>query len=345
VRPTLPLAAVTRFRSPRRRPLKRNGLVGRMVGNFIVERQLGVGGMGCVYTALHPTLGSRAALKVLHNALSLDRNHVDRFVDEARAAAAVGHPGLVRVFDFGTLPDGRCYSMMEYLEGEDLDHTLRREQRLDPLRVAEIGRQVADALAAAHAGGIVHRDLKPANLFSTRGPDGGERVKILDFGVAKLVGPTLGTPRTCDGMVIGTPQYVSPEQAYGIDDVDGRADVYALGVVLYELCTGRVPFDHKQARQVLKAHAYERPTRVGEHVPGIPWELEAIIMKCLRKRRSARFQSMVELRDALAAFIAAESMPKPTPRRFPSLRVQTLVATLAALALGATTLGATLGLA
>ncbi len=279
-------------------------LVGARIGNFLVESLLGEGAMGAVYIGVHDTLARRVAIKVIHAHLATDANLVERFIDEARAISGLGHPGLVQVHDFGLLPDGRQYSMMELLDGEDLEHLLRRERRLSPARAARLGAQVADALAAAHARGIIHRDLKSANLFVVRPEAGGgeEQVKVLDFGIAKLLRPIEegGVGRTMAGTIVGTPLYMSPEQAFG-QEVDGRTDMYALGVVLYELLAGRLPFTGENHLELLYAQAHELPPSLLQVAPDVPPALAEIVMRCLQKKREDRYPDMATVATALRA--------------------------------------------
>ena len=274
--------------------------VGSRVGNFVVESLLGEGAMGAVYLAQHDTLRRKVAIKVLLPALAADRGLVERFIDEARVVSGLGHPGVVQVLDFGTLPDGRRYSVMEYLQGEDLEHVLRREGRMEPWRVARLGAQIADALAVAHEAGVVHRDLKPANLFVTRDASGEEQIKILDFGIAKLLGDGEVT-RTKAGTVMGTPQYLSPEQASGRTDLDGRSDMYSLGVCLYEMLAGRPPFVSNNTIELLMNHAKDPAPPLLGLAPATPPALAAIVMRCLEKDRAARFTSARELRVSVLA--------------------------------------------
>jgi eukaryotic-like serine/threonine-protein kinase len=218
-------------------------MIGQNFGNYRVTRLIGEGGMGVVYVAEHASIGRRAAVKVLRPGLTEDVEITKRFFNEARAANAIRHPGIVEVFDSGTLPSGVAYLVMELLEGESLAARLRRLGRLELTEARAIGVQTASALGAAHAAGIVHRDLKPDNLFLVRDyrDVSGENVKVLDFGIAKL---GIGTSRsvsvkTRTGSVTGTPAYMSPEQCRGTKEVDHRTDIYALGVILYEMVAGR----------------------------------------------------------------------------------------------------------
>ena len=249
--------------------------------------------MGRVYRVRHRTLGKRFAMKTLRDDLASDRVVAARFVQEARAMAALDHPNVVAIIDFGELDGGIPYFVMELLEGESLATLIRREGALGARRARGIVRQIASALTVAHAAGIVHRDLKPDNVHV--GP--GDAVKILDFGIAKVLGASRLT-RT--GMIFGTPHYISPEQASG-DAVDHRADLYSLGVLSYELLTGRVPFEADSFMGVLTQHLYSEPIppsrlRSSDESLG---ELEPVVLRCLEKSPDARFSSAAELIAAL----------------------------------------------
>jgi serine/threonine protein kinase len=212
-----------------------------LLGNYRIVERLGEGGMGVVYIGRHETLGHRAVVKVLRLELSHNADMVQRFFNEAQAATAIRNPGIVQVFDFGTIPDGRAYLVMELLEGETLSARLEKRQ-LDYRECCRIGRQVAKVLQAAHARGITHRDLKPDNLYLVRDDEvvGGERVKVLDFGIAKLAGEVHASRvKTRTGAIMGTPIYMSPEQCRGTGAVDARADIYSLGCILFEMTCAR----------------------------------------------------------------------------------------------------------
>jgi serine/threonine-protein kinase len=200
-------------------------MVGVTVGSYQIVRQIGEGGMGAVYLGMHSILGRPAAIKVLLPELSQQRDIVGRLFNEARAATAIRHPGIVEVYDFGFLPDGSAYIAMEFLEGETLASRLRRQGRLSVAVAIQCGRQIAAALHAAHGKGITHRDLKPDNVFLVADPEIGERVKLLDFGIAKLTAEDPGGTHTRTGMVMGTPVYMSPEQCRGASTLDSRSDL------------------------------------------------------------------------------------------------------------------------
>jgi serine/threonine protein kinase len=214
-------------------------------GNYRVVRQLGEGGMGVVFEALHEEIGKRAAIKVLHTAYSKDPQISARFLTEARAVNLVQHPGLVSIFEFGRTPDGAAFLVMEFLEGETLRERVHRLGRLAVADARRIARQIAGALAAAHEKNVVHRDLKPENVMLIPEPElpGGERAKVLDFGVAKVAqGSAAGATQA--GAFLGTPAYMAPEQCLSAASVDDKADVYALGVMLYETHHGAFPVEN-----------------------------------------------------------------------------------------------------
>ncbi|MCC6215630.1 MAG: serine/threonine protein kinase [Polyangiaceae bacterium] len=263
-------------------------------GRYHIESLLGEGGMGLVFRARRKVIDKPVAVKVLRADLAQDREVTERFLTEARAASSIGNAHIIDVIDVGELPDGSTYFVMELLEGAPLSRVIADEHPLPAARVLGIARQIADALAAAHGAGIVHRDLKPDNVY-VLDRDGADFVKVLDFGVAKVAG--LENRITRAGTIFGTPHYMSPEQAKGLA-VDARADVYALGVILFELCAGAVPFDAENPLAVLTQHMTVPPPRLGERgvVPGrVPLGLEAVIEKCLAKEPEDRYASMVEL--------------------------------------------------
>jgi hypothetical protein len=268
--------------------------VGDAIGSYKIVRKIGKGGMGVVYLATHSVLGRPAAVKVLLPELSLNRDMVGRFFNEARAAASIRHPGIVDLYDFGFAADGSGYIAMELLEGETLRSRLRRRGRLPVGAAIEIGRQIAAALQAAHDKGITHRDLKPDNVFLAVDPEIAERVKLLDFGIAKLVNEAGGT-RTQTGVVMGTPVYMSPEQCRGAATLDSRADLYSLGCVLYELVAGRPPFVADSAGDIMAHHLYFQPDPVRSHDASVPESLDALIMALLAKDPAMRPASAAEV--------------------------------------------------
>ena len=262
---------------------------------------IGHGGMGTVYRAHHAALGRNAAVKVLLPELSHNRDLVARFFNEARAATAVRHPGIVEIFDFGYLPDGSGYIVMEFLEGETVGALRARLGRLPPARALTLTRQIAGALGAAHDRGIVHRDLKPDNVFLVTDPEvpSGERIKVLDFGVAKLTAAPGDTARTQTGSLLGTPTYMSPEQCRGMADVDGRTDLYALGCLLYELVCGQPPFVADSTGDLIAHHLYFEAPAPRTLEPALPAAIEQLIVWLLQKDPNARPQSTRELVEAI----------------------------------------------
>jgi eukaryotic-like serine/threonine-protein kinase len=274
---------------------------GDQVGEYLVSQKIGEGGMATVYGAVHPIIGKKAAIKVLAPWLSADTDQVERFVQEARAVNAIGHVNIVDVFAFGQLSDGRCYFIMEWLQGRTL-YDLMYDGR-PPLDVTlDVLDQTCEALEAAHEKGIVHRDLKPANVFLVPARGGRLGVKLLDFGVAKLTHPLEGSvatqgPHTESGKVVGTPDYISPEQARG-QPVDGRTDLYALGVMAYELVIGRRPFVAPSFLDVLRMHLETPPQPPSELWPEIPSALERLILWLLEKKPDKR-PTVMEARELI----------------------------------------------
>ncbi|MBL0215545.1 MAG: serine/threonine protein kinase [Myxococcales bacterium] len=294
--------ALEAYRVPRENEYDK--LVGQTLdGRYYVEKKIGEGGMGVVFSARHAVIERPLAIKVLKREVMRDTATIRRFVQEAKAASRIGHPNIVDVTDFGTTPDGMTYSVMEFVDGQTLGTAIRNSAP-SPLRAIKIAAQIARALGAAHDKGITHRDLKPENVFLLDRDGRTDFVKIVDFGIAK-VAPVPGSaaePRlTRAGSVFGTPEYMAPEQAAGRGDTDGRVDIYALGVILYEMTCGRVPHRGDSMVRTLAMQMLdpaEPPTKVRPDL-GIPPELEAVIMMALAKKREQRYQTMGELLAAL----------------------------------------------
>ncbi len=288
-------------------------MIGEVFGSYKLLDRIGEGGMGAVYRAEHVVLGRTVAMKVLLPELSRSPEALDRFFAEARTLAGLHHPGIVAVQDFGHLPDGRAFLVMEILEGEPLSERLLRVTRLPEGQAIALCRQAAGAVSAAHARGIVHRDLKPDNLFLVQDPDvpGGERVKVLDFGIAKLGGGTGGV-KTREGVIIGTPRYMAPEQCRA-QPVDHRADLYALGCVLFEMLSGRPPFVADDAVAVLTAHVLDAPPTLAAVGVTVSASCEGLVRDLLAKSPDDRPASMEAVLERLGAPTGPRTPPAPVP--------------------------------
>ncbi|MDX2091331.1 MAG: serine/threonine-protein kinase [Kofleriaceae bacterium] len=279
---------------------------GSSIGPYRIVRLLGEGGMGAVWLGEHTLLGRRAAIKVLLPEYTTNDAIVQRFFNEARAVTAIADPGIVQVFDFGNA-NGLAYIVMELLEGEAMDARLRRIGRFAPADAVRLMAQIATSLGAAHKKGVIHRDLKPENIFIVGDPavTGGERTKVLDFGIAKLAGNELGQSKTRTGLVMGTPVYMSPEQCRGAATIDARSDIYSLGCVLFTMLCGRPPFESEGSGDLIIMHVRDIPPAPSSLVPGLVPEIDAFMARCLEKDPNRRFQSTAEMVQGLAAVEAA----------------------------------------
>jgi serine/threonine-protein kinase len=282
-------------------------LVGETLsGRYLVTRKVGQGGMGAVYEATHTLIGKRVAVKVLLEKYARREAIIQRLEQEARLASSCQNEHIIDITDFGTTDDGRRFVVMEYLEGESLSECLTRETRLSEQRTLRIVSQAASALAAAHAKGIVHRDIKPENLFLLRRKDQ-DFVKVVDFGISKSLRASDEAeeqPRlTQTGMVLGTPLYMSPEQARGDDELDARVDVYALGVIMYEATTGRVPFVGNNYLSVISQVLNEDPRPLRELRPDLSEEFEAVVLRAMAKDRAERYASANDLLNDVTALL------------------------------------------
>ena len=306
-------------------------LLGRSIaGKFAIESLIGRGAMGSVYKARQVALDKFVAIKVMRDDTSKDLAYAARFQREARAASRLDHPNSIQVIDYGEEPDGLLYIAMEYLDGVDLFRVIEDQGALPAARVVDILSQVLAALAVEHDTGVVHRDLKPENIMVlTRADDEGrprDLVKVCDFGIAKIldVEPRpaqregVGRAATTQGLVVGTPEYMSPEQCRG-EALDARADLYSVGVILYQLLVGRVPFEGNTPIDVVVKHVAEEPTPPSKIDPRVSPKLEAVCLKAMRKKRDERHASAREMRAELRAAVEGVVEALPSEPRGPSL--------------------------
>ncbi len=285
-------------------------VVGEIIGNFTIVSKIGSGGMGEVYLAEQNSIKTKVAIKTLAPHISADADQVKRFFNEAIAVSRIKHAGIVKIFDVGFLPCGRAYLAMEYLEGETLGRRIRRAGRLSLAQLADIARQIASILDATHQAGITHRDLKPDNVFLV--PDAelesGQRVKILDFGIAKLSGVNLTQPSVG---TMGTPDYMAPEQWRDSRSVDWHVDAYALGCLAFEMATGRVPFPSASIAESYAQHLRKPPPAMRELVPELPQALDALVAQLLAKRPEHRPATMRAIARAFAALGTGAPVSRP----------------------------------
>ncbi len=274
-----------------------------LAGKYRVERVLGQGGMGVVVAAQHLTLRQTVAVKLLLPEAMERQDSVERFLREGRAAVSIQSEHIARVLDVGTLDTGQPFMVMEYLVGNDLDAILDSRGALPISEAVDYVLQACEAIAEAHMLGIVHRDLKPANIFVTRRADGSSLVKVLDFGLSKVTkADSLEPSLTSANTVMGSPYYMSPEQVRSLKNIDMRADIWALGVILFQLICNHRPFEEQSLGALFVMIGAEAPAPVRQYLPDIPVELEAILTKCLEKAPANRFQTVAELARALAPF-------------------------------------------
>ena len=280
-----------------------------LVGSVIAERyhvlkRLGEGGMGQVYLAEHVKMGRQSALKVLHPTMVHDAAAIGRFNREASNASRIDHPNVAGIYDFGETAEGLVYLAMQYVEGQTLTQVVRANGALPPLRAAEITRQAAEGLNAAHGLGIVHRDLKPDNIMISRDRDGLDSVKVVDFGIAKAAG-TVSQKVTRTGMVVGTPEYMSPEQLSG-EEVDARSDQYSLALVAFNMLTGDLPFPSESTQTSMVMRLTEPPKTLAEMNPAVEWptEVQAVMSKALARRPDDRYATAREFGRALYSALA-----------------------------------------
>ncbi|MGZ8847683.1 MAG: serine/threonine protein kinase [Pyrinomonadaceae bacterium] len=272
-----------------------------LAGKYLVEELIKRGGMGAVYRGKHILMDKRVAIKVLHPSLAVDDHVVARFSREAKAASRISHPHAVSVTDFGEAENGVVFLVMEYLDGRTLKDFIKSKGPMPIDQVSEILRQVAGALDAAHEQGVVHRDLKSDNIMISD-TKGGEWAKVLDFGIAKIQQPegVRDVDITAANLVIGTPQYMSPEQCSQSGPIDARSDVYSLGIIVYEMFVGRVPFTGESPTVIMMKQVQDEPPSILEARPDLPPEVGKILARTLAKQPDDRFQTAGELSKALA---------------------------------------------
>ncbi|MBM7119013.1 serine/threonine-protein kinase [Archangium primigenium] len=337
------------------RTVRRDPLVGQRIGEYLVRRRIGSGGMGVVYEGEHPVIGRKVAIKIIRQDTSEEVRARD-LASEARAVSAIRHRGIIDIFGFGTLPGVGEYLIMEFLEGRPLDEILRDRAPLPLIQSLWLICEVLAALSAAHAKGVIHRDLKPGNIFIVRESNGSEYVKVLDFGLAKQAAtPNGATPQTRASIILGTPEYMAPEQACG-QPVSPRTDLYAAGIILFEMLTGRLPFQGESPMHIAVQQVHAKPPPPSSVVEGLPQELDALVLSLLAKEPANRPASGVEVADALTELsrkwesegvLAASETPRgpssgasPSPRR--SGRVSSLSGETRSSAAPSTAVGPTL---
>lgn len=282
--------------------LRREATAAKSVGSYRLIERIGVGGMGEVYLAEHKFLKRPCAIKLIHDSHAQDPQSVARFETEVQASARLTHWNTIEIYDYGVTEDGTFYYVMEYLPGKNLQEIVDQYGPMPAARTIHLLRQVCAGLKEAHSMGLIHRDIKPGNVFATERGGIYDVAKLVDFGLVKSIVPQdKPINLTLEGMVIGSPLYVAPEQAMGNDRPDARGDIYSLGAVAYFVLTGRPLFVHEKPLQVIFAHVNENVTRPSAIRPEIPADLEAVIMKCLEKDPANRYQSAEELDKALAS--------------------------------------------
>jgi serine/threonine-protein kinase len=276
-------------------------LEARKLGQYRQHEKLGVGGMGEVYLGEHVLMRRPCAIKVIHRDMAADPTQMSRFEREVRAMATLTHWNTVEVYDYGRTDDGTFYYVMEYLPGQNLESLVGRNGPLPPARVIHLLRQVCGALREAHAIGLLHRDIKPSNIIACERGGVHDVVKLLDFGLVQSIGLADVSPRlTTQGTILGSPQYMSPEQARGRSDLTPASDIYSVGGVAYFLLTGHSPFVRETVMELLIAHATDRVEPPRSVRPDIPADLEAVVLRCLEKEPSQRFADVAQLERALA---------------------------------------------
>lgn len=288
--------------------------IGQVINDrYNVLSLIGTGGMGNVYLAEHTLLKKKIALKILHLDQSKNKDTLERFKREAIAASNMGQSNIVDVTDFGYTEQGNAFFVMEYVDGQSLADIIKEKAPLPAYYVIAIGAQISLALYNAHSKGIIHRDLKPENILVTKKEDVSPFIKIVDFGISKMLNTTVTDRKertlTKTGAIFGTPEYMSPEQGAG-KPVDSRSDIYSTGIIMYEMLTGRLPFADNNYMKVLHKHQYEIPELPSTHNPSIISELDSVVMKCIEKNVDNRYQSMMELLAVLKSIYAKHGFDK-----------------------------------
>jgi serine/threonine protein kinase len=275
--------------------------VGQTIGNYKITAKLGEGGMGVVFLAEHPVIGKKVAMKAIHPELSRNAEVVSRFMIEAKSVNQIGHEHIVDISDFGTTPAGEFYFVMEYLQGQAMAERLKSVTKMLAPQALNIAGQVADALGASHDHGIIHRDLKPENIYLVARGSNKDFVKVLDFGLAKLTGrgDEKVSHKTRTGSVMGTPFYMAPEQCEGKASIDHRADIYSLGVILFEMLTGKVPFGGEGYGEIIVKHITMAAPSARAIEPTLSPAIDALLFRAMAKNPDHRFQTMAEFREAM----------------------------------------------
>lgn len=313
--------------SRHQQPEKSDPLIGLTIAEkYRIDHLIGKGGMGAVYEGMHLMLDRPVAIKVLHKNMNMDEKAAARFIREAKAAAKIEHPNAVTIHDFGVLADGSAYLVMEFIKGDSLRHYLMVHGKVDLERAVDWISQVCAVLEVAHKHGIIHRDLKPENVMLKQSPDGSVTIKVVDFGLAKLTSSMEGGGHlTQTGEVMGTPHYMAPEYYEG-ENIDNRADIYAIGIIFYEMLTGITPFSGTM-QSIIGGHLFKDPRPLFEAVPGVDYRINDVVLKALKKKRDERTASAAEfaqsLKQACQAVVAGQSVsPSPAPPPPPQSTVE-----------------------
>jgi serine/threonine-protein kinase len=296
--------------------LRREAFEAKQIGQYRLVTPLGAGGMGEVFLAEHRMLKRPCAVKLIRPEQAGDPHVLARFEREVQMTARLSHWNTIEIYDYGRTEEGTFFYVMEYLPGLSLEEMLDRHGPLPAERVVHLVRQVCQGLREAHAIGLIHRDIKPGNIFAAQRGGLFDVVKVLDFGLVKPVAEASSTRLTQDGAISGTPLFMSPEQARGLDEIDARSDIYSLGAVAYMLLTGRPPFEGSSPLDVMIAHARDEVAPPRKYQPDVPPDLEAVILKCLAKQPEERFPDAESLESALAECAAADQWTQADAARW-----------------------------